>query len=113
MKSVNPFLEKDFFKNDALVREAIEKKNVFQIPLGVFFSKKSVDRAKLISQTKAFLKKCLKLKAKFVFSLDARTALEEKSERELIAICVACFGLTREQAAKAIREGKNAAIRLA
>lgn len=106
-KLVNPIGKKDFFKDDALVRQAIEKKDVFQIPVEVFLEKKLVERAKLISQTKAFLKKCLKLNAKFVFTLKPRSELEQKSDRELIAVGIACFGLTREQAAKAVAEGKT------
>ncbi len=100
---VNAFLVKNFHRDDGLVRVVAESENVFEIPLYYFLHSAHVHRAKLFDEAAAFLKKCLKLKAPFVFTSRAESEFDLKSPREIIAVGE-CLGLTREQAVFALSE---------
>lgn len=102
---VNAFLVPKFFRDDGLIRVVAETENVFEIPLHYFLHSAHVHRAKLFDEASAFLKKCLKLKAPFVFTSRAESEFDLKSPREIIAVGV-CLGLTREQAAFALGEAQ-------
>ncbi len=101
---INPLLDGDFYKSDALVEIARDKKKAFEIP---FYSiLHSRNRAKLFFQLRIFLKKCLKRRVPFFFSSRAETEFDLKSPREIIAIANV-LGLTYEQAAAAISLSKE------
>ncbi|MEK6954153.1 MAG: RNase P subunit p30 family protein [Candidatus Micrarchaeota archaeon] len=107
----NPLLSKDFYRDDGLIREAAERETVFEIPISEFLKSNFVFRAKLINNARKFIKKCLKLKASFVFTSRAENELELKSPREIIAIASTLFDLTTEQAQFAISRRAEKVIR--
>ncbi len=102
---VNPYSVDKFFNDDGLVRAlkqaSEERACAFEIPVAFFLSSKHVFRARFIGQTRAFLKRCLKFRAPFVFTSRACSEWDLKSPREVIAIGV-FHGLSYEQAANAI-----------
>ncbi|MFH1257870.1 MAG: RNase P subunit p30 family protein [Candidatus Micrarchaeota archaeon] len=98
----NPLSARDFYRDEGLIREAVERETVFEIPISEFLKANFIYRAKLISQTRNFIKRCLKLDAKFVFTTRATNAFELKSPQEIIAIASTLFLLTPAQAEFAI-----------
>jgi RNase P/RNase MRP subunit p30 len=98
----NPLYSKDFYKDEGLIREAIERETVFELPISEFLKTSFVYRAKLINNTRNFIKKCLKLGAGFVFTSRATNEYELKSPQEVVAIATTLFDLTEEQAKYAI-----------
>jgi RNase P/RNase MRP subunit p30 len=98
----NPLLTKDFYRDDGLIREAIERETVFEIPISEFLRANFVYRAKLINNTRNFLKKCIKLGAGFVFTSRATDEYGLKSPQEVISIASTLFSITPEQAQYAI-----------
>ncbi len=98
----NPLPAANFYRDEGLIREAVERETVFEIPITEFLKTNFVYRAKLINQTRNFLNRCLKLGAKFLFTSRARDAYELKSPQEIIAIASTIFCLTPAQAEFAI-----------
>lgn len=98
----NPLFTKDFYKDEGLIREAIERETTFEIPINEFLKTNFVYRAKLINNTRNFIGKCLRLGAAFVFTSRATNEFELKSPQEIIAIATTLFGITEEQAKYAI-----------
>ncbi len=102
---LSPYSTTDFFKDDGLVRSVAHASKsapcAFELPLAPFLSTKFVYRARLVSHTRSFLKKCVKHRAPFVFTSRAKSEWELKSPREAIAIGV-FYGLSYEQAAAAL-----------
>ncbi|MEM0475414.1 MAG: hypothetical protein QW343_01330 [Candidatus Norongarragalinales archaeon] len=103
---VNPFLLRGFGFDEGLIRavanasEASET-SAFEIPLIAFVRAAEMQRAKLIAETRVFLKRCVKLKAPFALVSRAEKEFDLKSPRESIAIGV-MLGLSFEQAARAL-----------
>ncbi|MBI5225031.1 hypothetical protein HY989_04140 [Candidatus Micrarchaeota archaeon] len=100
----NPLLTPNFYKDIGLIREALAQETVFEIPISQFLKTNFVFRAKLINQTRNFISKCLKLKAKFVFTSRAADLHELKSPQEIIALTTTLFGLTKPQSEFIISE---------
>ncbi|NUN11606.1 hypothetical protein HUU53_03080 [Candidatus Micrarchaeota archaeon] len=94
---INPLQTPGFFKSDALVRSVADNDRVFELPLRPLLHASFVYRAKALRELRLFLKKCLKLKAKFVFTSRAESEFDLKTEREIIAILIQ-LGLTSQQA---------------
>jgi len=95
-----------FFKDDGLVRSVSEaagegKAVAFEIPYAYFLRNSFVYRARFVSNTRDFLKKCLKLGAPYAITSGARDEFELKSPREVTAIAQ-LWGLSAEQARRAI-----------
>lgn len=100
---INPTQAKDFHRDDVLARAASEARIPFEIPFYDFLNAYFVRRAKAITQLTAFLRMCTKFKASYVFTSRAKTRWDVKSPREAVALAQ-LFGLTYEQAARAISE---------
>lgn len=98
----NPLLTREFYKDDGLIREAIERGTVFEIPISEFLEANFINRAKLINNTRNFLRKCIKLGAGFVFTSRAGNEYGLKSPQEIVAIASSLFSITPEQAQYAI-----------
>ncbi|MEK6843340.1 MAG: RNase P subunit p30 family protein [Candidatus Micrarchaeota archaeon] len=93
----NPLFAPNFYKDIGLIREAASQETVFEIPISEFLKTNFVYRAKLINQTRNFISRCMKLKAKFVFTSRAVDLLGLKSPQEIIAIASTLFSLTKQQ----------------
>ncbi len=103
----NPLNLKNFHKDDQILHEAESKRLTIEIPITAILNSSFVNRAKLINNLRIFLKKLIKRKTPFVFTLNSKDKYEEKNERELTAI-LQMLGLTfsqaKMQAQKAIRK---------
>lgn len=106
---INSCLAKDFHRDNVLVRAAMEAKVAFEVPLHDFVNSSFVQRAKIITQLRSFLRMCVKFKVCYIFTSRAETKWELKSPREVIAIAE-LLGLTYEQAAYAISESPSKII---
>ena len=103
---VNPLAVKSFGFDEGLVRAVADaaeagEASAFEIPLIAFIRASEMRRAKLIAETRLFVKKCVKLKAPFVLVSRAENEFDLKSPRESIAIGET-LGLSFEQSARAL-----------
>ncbi|MFH0971973.1 MAG: RNase P subunit p30 family protein [Candidatus Micrarchaeota archaeon] len=98
----DPLPAANFYRDDGLIREAFDRETVFEIPISEFLKANFVYRAKLINQTRNFIRRCLKLDAKFIFTSRAKEIYELKAPKEMIAIASTIFDLTEAQAQYAI-----------
>ncbi|MBI5177244.1 hypothetical protein HY995_04120 [Candidatus Micrarchaeota archaeon] len=102
---INPHSVPRYFLDDGLVRSvasaAPSQRVAFEIQLRPLLLSSFAQRAKIISQTSEFLRRCLKLGAPFVLTSRASSEWELKSPREVIAIGT-LFGLNHGQAGMAV-----------
>ena len=99
---INPVLSRNFHRDRALIQLASDKKIPFEIPVSFLLRSYSLSRTKLIRQISSFLKICTKMRAKFIFTSRAANLSEMKSQREIQAIAISLFKISREQALKAL-----------
>lgn len=102
-KIINPTLVEKFWKDEGLIRAVKENGAIFELPINSIIKSTPREKAKLLRYYKTFLKKCIKLKAGYVFTTRAESRYEIRSEREIIAIANV-LGLTYEQAVYALNE---------
>lgn len=107
---VMPLNSPDYWKNDALVMAAVDKNRVFEIPLKPLLHARHAQRAKLVSQLRFFLRKCVKQRARFIITSRAESEYDLKSPREAIALAQ-LLGLTKEQAQHALSKECERLIR--
>ena len=105
-----PLNSPDYWKNDALVMAAVDKNRVFEIPLKPLLHARHAQRAKLVSQLRFFLRKCVKQRARFIITSRAESEYDLKSPREAIALAQ-LLGLTKEQAQHALSKECERLIR--
>ena len=98
---VMPLDARDYWRNNALLQAAIDKNRVFEIPLRPLLHAHFVQRAKLLNQTRFFLKRCVKRGVAFVITSRAENEYDLKSPREAIAIAQ-LLGLNFQQAQYAL-----------
>ncbi|MFH0973615.1 MAG: RNase P subunit p30 family protein [Candidatus Micrarchaeota archaeon] len=103
---VNPLLVRSFGFDDGLVRAVADaaaagEASAFEIPLINFIRENEMRRAKLMAETRVFLRKCVKLRAPFALVSRAQSVFDVKSPRECVAIGE-MLGLSFEQAARAL-----------
>lgn len=107
VKLFNPLNLKNFHKDDQILHDAESKRLTIEIPISAILNASFVNRAKLINNLRIFVKKIVKRRTPFVFTLNSKDKYEEKNERELTAI-ICMLGLTSQQAKmqaqKAIRK---------
>lgn len=101
---INPSRVRDFYKDEGLIRAVAGEGKAFEIPLAPLLGTEFVFRAKLITQTREFVRRCLKLHAPLAFTSRAQSAFDLKSPRETIAL-IPLLGLTEQQARYAITKG--------
>ena len=94
---------KGFEADVGLIRDASAKKIPFEIPIAPILESSGIQRALTMGRTRFFIKLCLKLRAPFALTSQARDEYSLKSPQEMIAIGQA-LGLERDQAAWAITE---------
>ncbi len=106
----SPLKTQNYYKDVGLIREAIERETVFEIPISDFLRVNFVYRAKLINNTRNFLKRCIKLNAPYIFTSRASTSSELKTPQEIIAILITLFDLTPQQAQYSISKRAEAIL---
>jgi RNase P/RNase MRP subunit p30 len=100
---INCLQVKNFQKDEGLIRAVAEGESAFEIPISVLLHSNGTQRANLLRRLRFFVKKCLKLKAKFVFTLRAKSKFDLKTPREVAAIAQ-LLGLSKEQAVLIIKK---------
>ncbi len=103
---VNPLLVRSFGFDEGLIRAVADaaaagEASAFEIPLINFIRENEMRRAKLMAETRVFVKKCVKLRAPFALVSRAESGYDVKSPRECVAIGE-MFGLSFEQSARAL-----------
>jgi len=98
---INPFRAREFYRDDGLIRAVAEAGKAFEIPLAPLLGTEFVFRAKLITQAREFVRRCVKLHAPLVFTSRAGSEFDLKSPREAVAL-IQLLGLSAEQARYAI-----------
>jgi RNase P/RNase MRP subunit p30 len=103
---VSPLLVRGFGFDEGLIRSVADasaagEATAFEISLFAFVRAAEMQRARLIAETRVFLKKCVKLKAPFALVSRAESVFDLKSPRECVAIGE-ILGLTFEQSARAL-----------
>lgn len=94
---VNPLGARNFWRDDGLIRAVADNDCLFEIAWSYLLVEGALDKAKRLKRLRDFIRKCLKLKARFVFVSGARSEFDLKSPREIAAIGV-LLGLSQEQA---------------
>ncbi|HIH20000.1 TPA: hypothetical protein HA244_01910 [Candidatus Micrarchaeota archaeon] len=104
---INPLQAGPFYRDEALVRSVGGSQSSFAMPIAVLLKAKGGSRAKLFREIRFFIRLCLKLKAKFIFTnAFAQDKFDLKSAREMQAIAT-LFGLTPLQAKNATKTSFN------
>ena len=94
---INPLQAEKFDKSSALLEMAAAKGKGFEIPLFPFLHSSLTTRARLIGQTSAFLRKCIKRSIPIIITTRAQTGLDAKSPYEVLAFCRS-LGLNQQEA---------------
>lgn len=101
---INCLQVKNFQKDEGLIRAVAEGESAFEIPFFALLHSTGAQRANLLRKLRFFVKKCLKLNARFVFTLRAQSKFDLKTPREVIAIAQ-LLGLSKEQAQLISKKG--------
>lgn len=94
---VNPLKVPKFYRDDGLIRAVAENGKSFELPLAELIRTNYVYRARFLVQARAFLARCVKLRAGVVLTSRAKETYDLKSPREVMALGIS-MGLSKEQA---------------
>ena len=106
---INPLRTREFYRDAGLIRAVAEAGKAFEIPLAPLLATEFVFRAKLITQAREFVRRCVKLHAPVVFTSRAESEFDLKSPRETLAL-IQLLGLSEQQARYAVSKAAQKII---